>query len=131
MHSVAKIEATTSVPEYVIPLVRHELTNTPKPKAQLRDDDLPSEVTKNFDEYFGPRLYEYFGRIRPWSPVKVMNDKEICRIWERAFPDQPGLDSKQPEDAEFIRAVQSKVRTLPLFTCLFDKLLWIGRGPLG
>ncbi|GLB41298.1 hypothetical protein LshimejAT787_0905130 [Lyophyllum shimeji] len=109
VQSIAKIESTTSVPDYVSPEIRRELTQTPKPKARLGDDDLPSEVNKHFDEYFGPRLYEYFGVIRPWSPVKVDSDSEIIRLWAKYFPDQPSLDSEEPKDAELIRAVQNKV----------------------
>ncbi|KAF8152661.1 hypothetical protein B0H34DRAFT_822211 [Crassisporium funariophilum] len=109
VQSIAKIEPTTSVPDYVSPEVRRELTQTPKPKAKLGNDDLPSEVNKHFDEYFGPRLYEYFGLIRPWSSVKVDSDKEIIRLWTKYFPDQPSLCSEEPEDAELVRAVQNKV----------------------
>ncbi|KAF8054858.1 hypothetical protein FPV67DRAFT_1752028 [Lyophyllum atratum] len=102
VQSIAKIEPTTSVPDYVS-------LETPKPKAQLGDDDLPSEVNKRFDEYFGPRVYEYFGTIRPWASVKVDSDTEIIRLWTKYFPNQPSLDSEEPEDAELIRAVQNKV----------------------
>lgn len=89
--------------------MRRELTQTPKPKAQLGDDDLPSEVNKRFDEYFGPRVYEYFGTIHPWASVKVDSDTEIIRLWTKYFPNQPSLDSEEPEDVELIRAVQNKV----------------------
>ncbi|KAF5378820.1 hypothetical protein D9615_006849 [Tricholomella constricta] len=109
VQTLAKIEPTTTVLEYISPSVRKQHVQVFKPKAQFTDNDLPHEVNKNFDNHFGPRLYQYFGTLRPWATIKVSSDKEILKLWEKAFPDQPALDFG--DDANLVLAVQSKVET--------------------
>ncbi|KAG5634998.1 hypothetical protein H0H81_012773 [Sphagnurus paluster] len=70
--------------------------------------NLPRDVSKKFEHIFGPRLYQYFGLIRPWSTIEVTTNKYLCTLWGKAFPNQPALDGAETS-IELIRAVQNKV----------------------
>ncbi|KAH9485914.1 hypothetical protein JR316_0002831 [Psilocybe cubensis] len=82
--SLAKVEATTSVPTYIPPA---SLDGRLKRKQEIRAKvDLPSELRLSYDEQFSPMLRELIGIINPWERP---SEQQVLDVWHKVFPDVP------------------------------------------
>ncbi|KAH9484632.1 hypothetical protein JR316_0004114 [Psilocybe cubensis] len=82
--SLAKVEATTSVPTYIPSAL---LDGRLKRKQEIRAKvDLPSELRLSYDEKFSPMLRELIGIISPWERP---SEQQILDVWHKVFPDVP------------------------------------------
>ncbi|KAF5372211.1 hypothetical protein D9758_004936 [Tetrapyrgos nigripes] len=72
---IVKVEATTSVPEFVSP---------DKSKTTVVLGDFPSNVRKAFSDYFAPALLEFVGCIKAWTSPE---SGEMANLWMSCTPD--------------------------------------------
>ncbi|KAF5343606.1 hypothetical protein D9758_015431 [Tetrapyrgos nigripes] len=72
---IVKVEATTSVPEFVSP---------DKSKTMVVLGDFPSNVRKAFSDYFAPALLEFVGCIKAWTSPE---SGEMANLWMSCTPD--------------------------------------------